>query len=178
MTETVTPYEMLTRWKADGTVSGATIRRLHSDGSRVWESDPIPLADAADDPAFATFAEQFAAAAVAERDELAATNVTLTAQVVTLTDEKAAVQAELDALKATLVPTATRIWPREFLRRFTNEEIVAIQLSVDPGVILARTHLQTAVSLIDLTLQETQQLVGLLVLAGIIDSGRAAEVLT
>lgn len=110
--------------------------------------------------------------------ELTTEKQTLTQQVATLTSEKATVQAELDALKATLVPTATRIWPREFLRRFTNAEIVAIQLSVDPGVIIARTHLQTAVSLIDLTLPETQQLVGLLVLAGIIDSGRAAEVLT
>lgn len=154
------------------------IRRLHREGSRVWESDPIPLADAADDPAFAAFAEQFAAAAVAERDSLSEQVETLTGERDAAIAERDSVQAELDALKATLVPTATRVWPREFLRRFTNNEIVAIQLSVDPGVILARTHLQTAVSLIDLTLPETQQLVGLLVLAGIIDSNRAAEVLT
>ena len=175
---TTRPYELLVRWADANTVGGVAIKRLTTVDGREYESDPIPLADAAKDPAFATFAEQFSAAAVAQRDALLVENAALTAQVATLTSEKAAVRAELDALEETLVPTPTRIWPREFLRRFTNEEIVAIQLSVDPGVILARTHLQTAVSLIDLTLPETQQLVGLLVLAGIIDSNRAAEVLT
>lgn len=174
---TRTPYEVLTRLKPDGTVAGASIRYVTVVDGRSYESDPEPLSGT-NDAAFTAFASQFAASVVAERDTLAASNATLTAQVATLTSEKAAVQSELDTLKATLVPTPTRIWPRDFLRRFTNEEIVAIQLSVDPGVIIARTHLQTAVSVIDTTLEETQQLVGLLVLAGIIDSNRAAEVLT
>lgn len=174
---TTRPYELLARWTDANTVAGVSVRHITTVNGRDYESDPEPLAST-DDPTFTAFAEQFSAAVVAERDTLKASNTALTAQVATLTSDKSAVQAELDTLKATLVPTPTRIWPREFLRRFTNEEIVAIQLSVDPGVILARTHLQTAVSLIDLTLQETQQLVGLLVLAGIIDSGRAAEVLT
>lgn len=167
----------MTRLKPDGTVAGASIRYVTVVDGRAYESDPEPLAGT-NDAAFTAFATQFSAAVVAERDKLAATNATLTAQVTTLTSEKAYVQTELDALKETLLQTPTRLWPREFLRRFTKEEIVAIQLSVDPGVILARTHLQTAVSLIDLTLPETQQLVGLLVLAGIIDGDRAAEVLT
>lgn len=175
---TTRPYELLARWADANTVGGVAIKRLTTVDGREYESDPIPLADAADDPAFADYAEQFAAASVAQRDALLVEKATLTAQVATLTREKAAVQAELDALKATLIPTPTRIWPREFLQRFTTPEIVAIQLSADPGVILARTHLQTAVGLIDMSLPETQQLVGLLVLAGIIDSDRAAEVLT
>lgn len=132
----------------------------------------------ADAAAAATAAQEAASTAAATIAELTAEKQTLAQQVATLATEKAAVQAELDALKETLIPTPTRIWPREFLRRFTDEEIVSIQLSVDPRVIIARTHLQTAVSLIDTTLQETQQLVGLLVLAGIIDGDRAAEVLT
>lgn len=132
----------------------------------------------ADATAAATAAQESAATAAATIADLTTEKQTLTQQVATLTSEKAAVQAELDALKETLIPTPTRIWPREFLQRFTTEEIVSIQLSTDPGVILARTHLQTAVGLIDMTLPETQQLVGLLVLAGIINSSRAAEVLT
>lgn len=171
------PYEVLARFGVDGKVAGVSVRHITAVNGKEYEGDPQPLSGT-DDPAFSEFAEAFSAAVVAERDTLATDKTTLTQQVATLTTEKAEIQAELDALKATLVPTATRVWPREFLRRFTNAEIVAIQLSIDPGVILARTHLQTAVSLIDLTLPETQQLVGLLVLAGIIDSDRAAEVLT
>lgn len=171
------PYEVLARFGADGNVAGVSVRHITTVNGREYEGDPQPLSGT-DDPEFAVFAESFAAAAVAERDSLLAEKQTLTQQVATLTTEKAAVQAELDALKETLIPTPTRIWPRDFLQRFTTEEIVAIQLSTDPGVILARTHLQTAVGMIDMSLPETQQLVGLLVLAGIIDGDRAAEVLT
>lgn len=67
----VHPYELLARYKADGTVAGAYIKRLEIDANgRARESDPEPLLLGAADPAFATFALQFNAQAVADRDAL------------------------------------------------------------------------------------------------------------
>ena len=72
----------------------------------------------------------------------------------------------------------TLFWPREFLQRFSNQEIVDIQLSVDPGVIVAKTHLQTANAQIDITLAETHQLMQLLVYGGVITQERSDEIMT
>jgi hypothetical protein len=65
------PYELLARFASDGSVAGVSIRTITTVNDRDYESDPMPLAGTSD-PAFVAFAEQFAAAAVAERDALAA----------------------------------------------------------------------------------------------------------
>lgn len=74
-------------------------------------------------------------------------------------------------------PVGSLVWPREFMQRFTNAEIVAIQTSVNPGVIIARTHLQTSVGQIDTSLDETHILIGALVQAGVLTPERMVEVL-
>ena len=99
------PYELMARFKPDGTVAGVSVRTIETVGGRDYESDPVPLADATD-PAFTAFAETFSAAAVAERDAAVASLATATASLTTVTAERDAalsqvesLQAELDALR-------------------------------------------------------------------------------
>lgn len=62
---TTRPYELLARFGADGTIAGVSVRTITTLNGRDFEGDPQPLIGASD-PAFAAFAEQFSAAAVAE----------------------------------------------------------------------------------------------------------------
>lgn len=108
------PYELLARFRPDGTVAGAHARTLTTVGGRTYESDPVPLADATD-PAFTAFASQFSAAAVAERDAAVADLATATASLTSVTAERdaalaqvASLQAELEAIKN---PTDTQGFP-------------------------------------------------------------------
>ena len=64
------PYELLIRFKHDGTVAGAHVRYIESVGGRDYELDPIPLYGL-NDPLFTDFSSQFSASVVAERDRLA-----------------------------------------------------------------------------------------------------------
>lgn len=105
------PYELLVRFNRDGSVAGAHTRSIETVGDRDFELDPVPLAES--DDAFARFAEQFAAAAVAERDslktELAETNQQLSErtsqrdqceqQLATERDQFEKQTAECDSLK-------------------------------------------------------------------------------
>jgi hypothetical protein len=80
---TTRPYEVLARFNRDGTVSGVSVRTIITVDGRDFESDPTPLAETTD-PAFTAFAAQFAAAAVTQRDALAAECATLRQRVAEL----------------------------------------------------------------------------------------------
>jgi hypothetical protein len=138
------PYELLARFAADGKIAGVSVRSITTLNGRDYESDPQPLSGASD-PAFAAFATQFAAGAVAERDSLqsALTALTaerdslqtqvdtipgLTAQIVELTAEKAALQAEVARLTALVPPPVpdaflSADWPR-FRNLILSDEAV------------------------------------------------------
>ena len=76
-------------------------------------------------------------------------------------------------------PTVSwRLAPNDFVKRFTHEELIATQLSVDPIVILGRTDIQTIITYIDLKDPQTAMYVGRLVQLGILTEQRAAEVMS
>lgn len=108
------PYELLARFRPDGTVQGVSTRTLTTLGGRTYESDPVPLSDATD-PAFVAFAELFAAGAVAERDAAVSALATAQADLATATAERDAVKAEVERLTAELEalknPTDSRGFP-------------------------------------------------------------------
>lgn len=88
------PYELLARFKSDGTVGGIHVRYVETVGGRDYELDPIPLADV-NDPAFSDFTTAINASLLAERDQLAID----AASVPSLEARIAELEAELDALK-------------------------------------------------------------------------------
>lgn len=75
---TTRPYELLARFSPNGSVAGVSVRTITTVNGRDFENDPVPLSGASD-PAFTAFASQFAAGAVAERDTLQSSLVTMTA---------------------------------------------------------------------------------------------------
>lgn len=87
------PYELLARFNADGTVAGVSVRTLTTVNGRDFEGDPVPLAGATD-PVFITFADQFSAAVVAERD----------AALEALEAQRIDMQAEINRLTALVPP--------------------------------------------------------------------------
>ena len=179
---TTTPYELLVRFKPDGSVAGASVRTITNANGRDYESDPVPLADATD-PVFVEFAKQFSAAVVSERDSLAT-------QVTTLASERDAalsardaafaqvedLQSQLDALQNPPF-NARHIAPFNFLGRFTPEETYGLITSTDPVIVVAIAKLQTIITYVDLDLPETQQLVAYLVAIEHITQERATTIL-
>lgn len=148
------PYELLVRFNRDGSVAGALTRSIETVGGRDFELSPVPLAES--DEAFARFAEQFAAAAVAERDslkiELSETNKQLierTAQrdqfeqqLATLTAERDSLRTETATLESRVVALRAnqRFNPRviksdAFFERITKRELSLMAASADPNVI-------------------------------------------
>lgn len=127
------PYELLARFASDGSIAGVSVRTITTVNGRDFESDPQPLGGVTD-AAFTTFAEQFAADAVAERDALQTSLREMTAdrdaqkaiantvpglqeQLATLTAEKEALQAEVDRLTLLVPPPVpdaflSADWPR------------------------------------------------------------------
>lgn len=91
------PYELLARFNANGTIAGVHVRNLLNVNGKTIEGDPIPLADATD-PAFTQFAEAFAAQVVSERDALQTELTTLQAE----RDEAVGVKESLEARIAEL----------------------------------------------------------------------------
>lgn len=162
------PYELLARFNPDGTVAGVSVRTLTTVNGRDFESDPAPLSGA-DDPVFKSFADQFAASVVTERDEA----------VEALETQRANMQAEINRLTA-LIPQplpSRQIYPRELLGRFTFSEVVAAIRTDDDAAIYAVANLQTTVAPINLDSDETRTLIGALVVAKIITAERLAEIL-
>jgi hypothetical protein len=89
------------------------------------------------------------------------------------TEQRAAAQAALAAFDWNRDPM---IWPYDFLDRFTNTELTAIQTSVDANVIRFRTKIQTMVSQIDLDHSDTIGGLGHLTLISILAPGRAEAI--
>jgi hypothetical protein len=197
---TTTPYELLARFATDGTIAGVSVRYLTTLNGKVYEGDPQPLASV-DDPAFNDFADQFSAAVVAERDELAeqvgaltqakqAAEVSveqLTAQVATLTNEKETLTQQLSAANARITALLTEVPydPRvieasAFINRTTPEEMLQLFGSQDTNVqAIAQMLLAYKANdwRIELDSVDMQQAVGYLQLVGLVCAERAAALL-
>lgn len=144
---TQTPYELLARFNQSGQVAGISIRYLFAVGGKVVEGDPEPLAGT-NDAAFLAFAEQFAAAAVAERDELVSDKETLETQVTTLTSERDAAIAQAATLtdeKAALTEANATLTAQ---LAAANARIAALmeQVQFDPRIIEANAFLNRIAS--------------------------------
>lgn len=176
------PYEFLARFNQQGGIAGAHARYITTVNGRDYEGDPQPIS--LDDPAFAEFATQFAAAVVAERDALAAQVQSLTAERDAAVSAKesaeatlAEVQAELDALKNPPI-NVRRLPPYSFLRRYTQEERQAIRAARRSDDIIDEIlFILTTVRYVDLDDQDTQQGVGYIAQQGLIAPNRVAEIL-
>jgi hypothetical protein len=197
---TTTPYELLARFATDGTIAGVSVRYLTTVNGKVYEGDPQPLASV-DDPAFNDFADQFAAAVVAERDDLAeqvesltqvkeaaeASVDQLTVQVAALTSEKATLTQQLAAANARIASLLTEVPydPRvieasAFINRTTPEEMLQLFGSQDANVqAIAQMLLAYKANdwRIELDSTEMQQAVGYLQLSGLVTAERAAALL-
>lgn len=91
------PYELLARFKSDGTIAGCHVRTISTVDGRDYESEPVPLASATD-PAFVAFAASFSASVVTERDALAIDKTKLTTDLASKTSEHDSVKGQYDAL--------------------------------------------------------------------------------
>jgi len=91
------PYELLARFKSDGTIAGCHVRTISTVDGRDYESEPVPLANATD-PAFVAFAASFSASVVTERDALAIDKTKLTTDLATKTSEHNSVKGQYDDL--------------------------------------------------------------------------------
>ena len=120
---TTRPYELLARFAANGSIAGVSVRTITTVNGRDFESDPTPLSGSSD-PAFAVFAQQFAAAAVAARDTAIAEKAaavaslakvqadleTATAQLAAMTAERDSLQEQLDAILNPVNPFPDANW--------------------------------------------------------------------
>ena len=194
------PYELLARFGANGSIAGIHVRTITTVDGRDYEGDPVPLASASD-PAFAAFASQFSASAVAERDSLKMQLDTKTTELQTaenqlesVTSELAAVQADLalkvaaiadlqarfDALVNQLQFNPRHIGSVAFIARLTSDEVTNVFTSEDPNTHGIATMLATyrkndwPIYLDD---AQTQQAIGYLVQVGQITQERAKEIL-
>lgn len=178
-------YELLVRFADDdeNDVAGVSTRTLTTVNGRKYEDPPVPLTGT-DDPLFGAFAEQFAVAAVSQRDALAAQVAALTAErdaavaaQATAEAALATVQAELDALKNPPI-NVRRLPPFSFLKRYTPEERQAIRVARKTDDVLDEIlmMLQT-VRYVDLDDSDTQQGIGYIAQQGLIAPNRIAEIL-
>ena len=197
---TTTPYELLARFATNGTIAGVSVRYLTTIDGKVYEGDPQPLASV-DDPAFNDFADQFSAAVVAERDDLAgqvesltqskqaaeASVEQLTAQVATLTNENATLTQQLAAANARITALLTEVPydPRvieasAFIARISSSEIMQLAASSDQNIQAIWMMLWQYKEndwRIELDSQPMLQAVGYLQLAGLVTAERAAALL-
>jgi len=115
----------------------------------------------------------------------------VSAQLATMTSERDALQAEVATrdqriievegqLEALLHPVTNprHVAPFDFLALLKPEEIFALQTSVDPVVVVGRAKLQTIITYIDLDNQETIGLVRYMESIGLIEAGRADQILS
>lgn len=125
----------------------------------------------------------FSAATVAERDSLSvqleqakddlAAAVSAREQ---LEQQVTELQSEIDSLMNPPV-NPRHVAPFVFLGLLKPEEIVAMQTSNDPIVIVGRSKLQTIITYIDLDHADTQGLVNYMESSRLIANGRAARIL-
>jgi hypothetical protein len=163
---TTRPYELLARFGNDGKVSGAHVRNITIVDGREFEGQPVPLSDTRD-AAFIDFAEQFAAAAIAERDSL---------------------QTQLDAANARVadllksVPYNPRILKGEaFYNRVSKEDMVTLLTSDNPQLVLVGKTIDAYRDnkwpvVLDST--DFQQLVGYVMQSGVFDEKEVLAIMT
>lgn len=106
------PYELLVRFANDGSIGGASIRYITTVNGRDYEGDPLPL-QGIEDPAFVSFAQQFGAAAIAEREQARADLATMTAERDSFTQQLATVTSERDSLTDQLATATSTIAERD-----------------------------------------------------------------
>jgi septal ring factor EnvC (AmiA/AmiB activator) len=201
---TTRPYELLARFAMNGTIGGASIRRITALNGRDYEGDPEPLAGAVNDPAFAAFAEQFSAQAVAELEstkvqladvqkQLSDANQQITALHASI-DELAATREQLATVQAALGEANAKIvelqnalpWDvriidaAAFVARVTPTELLDLAGSADEvrqqiaQMLLAYKQNDWPILLDS---PEMQQAIGYLVQSGAISEERSAELL-
>jgi hypothetical protein len=179
---TTRPYELLARFNADGTaVSGVSIRTITTIDGKDYESEPRPLSGVTD-PAFVSFADQFSASVLAEKEALAAAHKTAI-------DAK---QAELDTANVTIAALETRVAsllaelpfnPRiidasAFYERITKDEFAALSVSDDETLrTIAKTILAYKTNDWPVIFEspEFQGLVGYLIITQFSTEARIAE---
>lgn len=159
------PYELLARFNANGTIAGVHVRNLVTIGSKTIEGDPVPLASATD-PAFTQFAEAFAAQVVAERDSLQT--------------QLATAQSRIAQLEAALPWNPRVMDAKHFVARITPNEMLTLVGSSD-------TTVQSIVAMLTewvaddwpivLDSPEMQQAIGYLGQIGMVTEERVAELL-
>lgn len=122
------PYELLARFNADGTIAGVHVRNLVTIGSKTVEGDPVPLASATD-PVFTQFAEAFAAQAVQERNALQTQLATLQTERDEAVGVKQTLEARIAELEALLNPpgpdTSTASGLKQYLANVRYEHEVS-----------------------------------------------------
>lgn len=116
---------------------------------------------------------------LAQRDDLLAQVAALTAERDEALGANAPLQAEIDRLNALLNPPANprHLAPYVFLSLLKPEEIIALQTSVDPIVIVGRAKLQTIITYVDLDHPDTIGLAQYMESQGLFAPGRAAQIL-
>jgi hypothetical protein len=142
-------YDLHGRINADGTVA-LEVRDLYTVAGRDFEGDPRPMT--AEDAEAVAFLGEFNAAAVAERD-------TAVADLAVRTTERDEAQALAESRQATITTLQARvteleailnppdgIYPYQFQRLLTNEQLLAIVNSGDVVLIRMRTDVQTIVT--------------------------------
>lgn len=194
---TQVPYELLARFNSNGSVSGVSVRYLFNLNGKVIEGDPEPLSGISD-PVFASFAQQFSAAVVAERDSLASDKQQLQGQLSTLenlpqqlteaTAQIEALQAELTAAQARItelleqLPFSPRVMEASaFVSRIQPGELLLLLKSPDQQVQSIGAMLNEWVSNdwpIVLDSPEMQQAIGYLAQVGLVTPERAAALLS
>lgn len=115
-----TPYELLARFNDDGTVAGSHIKYLLRVDGRTIESDPIPLSQADKDPAFSSFAEQFAAKTIEENEQLK--------------KQLEEANERIAELLASLPWNPRVMEAKAFVARITASEMLSLASSADPQV--------------------------------------------
>lgn len=171
-------YELLARFKVDGTVAGVHVRNKTTVNGKDYEGDPEPLIGTTD-PAYAQFAADFSAAVVSERDSLLLQVAALTTERDAALAQVAPLQARIAELEALLNPPTNprHVAPFDFIALFTAAELYAVMTSGDPTVIVGRTKLQTIITYVDLDHADTVGLVNHLETTGLIAAGRATRIL-
>lgn len=156
--------------------------------------DPVSLATSG--TLWDAFKAAWGAAQLAQIDQLQATLATRTterdqlqlqadripgleSQLADLTADRDQLQAEVDRLTALVPPPRgpREITPEEFLTRFSPADIMAIDRSTDPRVILAKVTLQTRSSVINLDSPTLAAMIDGLIEAGVpIDETERARI--
>lgn len=124
------PYELLARFGNNGTVAGVSVRMIETIGGRDYEGDPSPLSGISD-PAFTSFASQFAASAVAERDAAVSALQSMTSERDGLSTANASLTAENSAQAATITDLQSQLQAAIADRDSYHAQATSLQSQLD-----------------------------------------------